>query len=222
MLAYLGQIDKSYSAAQSRRIGQLGHLDLSNIQLAPKKPAESAKKPMPEELARPAPEVPIEVALPVNLAAALACQKRIEDTLNIHLPLSTLIARASEVANDDLPRQTAAPTADELFYNVLGSSTARSPKVSRGHYVPRLASFRQSGPPPKPMSSKSQADIYDILTGTQKSVVKQRTTSDAAAATKPLMDVFTLSVSKAEKDRAQTFLQRIKVVLEREPGRLVI
>ncbi|KAI9695001.1 MAG: pyridoxine biosynthesis protein [Bathelium mastoideum] len=221
VLAYLGQIDKSYSAAQSQRIDKLGHLDLSNIQLAPKKAPEPAKKAAAEQLPKATPELPIEVALPVDLAAALACQKRLEDTLNIHLPLSTLIARASDVANDDLPRKMTAPSADELFYSVLGSGSTRTPKVSRGHYVPRLSSFGPSIPVSK-STTKPQSDIYDLLTGKKASVSRRPSSSPATAIATPPLNVFTLSVPKAEKDRAQLFLQRMKLVLEQEPGRLVI
>ncbi|KAI9664007.1 MAG: pyridoxine biosynthesis protein [Bathelium mastoideum] len=221
VLAYLGQIDKSYSAAQSQRIDKLGHLDLSNIQLAPKKAPESAKKAAAEQLPKATPELPIEVTLPVDLAAALACQKRLEDTLNIHLPLSTLIARASDVANDELPRKKTPPSADELFYSVLGSGSTRTPKVSRGHYVPRLSSFGPSMPVNK-STTKRQSDIYNLLTGKNTSVARRSSSLPAAAIATPPLNIFTLSVPKAEKDRAQVFLQRMKLVLEQEPGRLVI
>ncbi|KAL9072652.1 MAG: hypothetical protein Q9157_005032 [Trypethelium eluteriae] len=221
VLAYLGQIDKSYSAAQSQRINQLGHLDLSNIQLAPKKAAGPAKKTVAEQLPKDVPDLPVEVVLPIDLAAAVACQKRIEDTLNIHLPLSTLIARASDVANDDLPRKNLSPTSDELFYDVLGSSVSKIPKVSRGHYAPRLSSFDPSVSTKEPTFRKPQSDIYDLLTETNKSTARQPLDASTAATVVPV-NVFSLSVPKAEKDRAQTFLQRIKLVLEREPGRLVV
>ncbi|KAL9094045.1 MAG: hypothetical protein Q9165_003715 [Trypethelium subeluteriae] len=221
VLAYLGQIDKSYSAAQSQRINQLGHLDLSNIQIAPKKAVEPAKKSAAEQLPQDVPDLPVEVVLPIDLAAAMACQKRIEDTLNIHLPLSTLIARASDVANDDLPRKNLSPTTDELFYDVLGSCTSKIPNVSRGHYAPRLSAFGPSAAAKKSTFRKPQSDIYDLLTKPNKSTARHPVNSPTAAGALPV-NLFSLSVPKAEKDRAQIFLQRVKLVLEREPGRLVV
>ena len=230
VLAYLGRIDKAYPAAQSQRIVKLGHLDLSNIQLAPKKATEPAKKAETEQLAKAEteqlakaePELPVEVVLPVDLAAAISCQKKLEETLDIHLPLSTLIARASDVANDDLPRKNTPPTADELFSKVLGSDSSRASRPSRGHYVPRLSSFGPSIPAPKSKPSRARSDIYDILTGTKKKDIPRATAARVDVASLTPVNVFTLSVPKTEKERAQTFLQRVKLVLEREPGRLVI
>ena len=221
VLAYLGQIEKSYTVAQSQRISQLGHLDLSNIQLAPKKAPVPAEKPVSQQFPKAVPELPIEVVLPVDLAAAVTCQKRIQDTLNVHLPLSTLIARASDVANDDLPRKNTLPTADELFFSVLDSGI-KAPKTSRGHYIPRLSSFGSGLPVKQSSFSKPRSDIYDLLTGAKQPNKRIPPTSQAAAPPAAPINLFTLSVPKAEKDRAQTFLQRIKLVLEREPGRLVV
>ncbi|KAI9687695.1 MAG: pyridoxine biosynthesis protein [Bogoriella megaspora] len=219
VLAFLGQIDRSYSASQSQRIEKLGHLDLSNIQMAPKKPADAAKKPAEDPSPTPTSELPIEVTLPIDLAAAVAYQKRLEDTLGIHLPLPTIISRATDAANDGLPRVKVAPTANELFYQILGSSNSKLPKVSRGHYKPQRTSI---GPSTSFRDfEKKQPDIYSLLSGRKRSSPARVAPLDPATPTISV-EAFTLSVPKAEKDRAQVFLNRMRLVLEEEPGRLVI
>merc|ERR1712093_758578 len=128
-------IEKNYPGQQAKRMDKLAHLDLSNIQLAapPKKPEA---KPVGAE--KPAPIPDTEIALPIPLSAVLETQKRVHETLGINLPLSTFIARASELANENLPlSKNRKPTADELFNSVLGLDKVSS-KVSRGNYVPQV------------------------------------------------------------------------------------
>ncbi|KAK0515892.1 hypothetical protein JMJ35_001926 [Cladonia borealis] len=121
VLAYLGKISSSYPSEQSARITKLGHLDLSNAKPATPKetPPPPASKAQPS--AAPEPEITeTEIAVPISLSSVLSVQKRIQTTLGVTLPLSTFIARATELANDDLPHSTKPPTADELFNDVLG------------------------------------------------------------------------------------------------------
>ncbi|KAF2093650.1 hypothetical protein NA57DRAFT_26564, partial [Rhizodiscina lignyota] len=221
VLAYLGQIDKSYPLEQSKRLDKLSHLDLSNIKLAaPKKPADAAAAPptlLPEEPAE------TEVAVPISLAAALACQKRIQDTLGISLPLSTFIARAIEMANDDLPSAKAKPTADELFHAVLGHDVPQK-AFSRGSYVPQIVAL-----PPAPdaglrMLPPKKPDIIDILApkSTKAPQFKTIGTIPGASGVAAAQNVFSVTAGKGEEKRVSVFLERMKTILEMEPGRLVL
>ena len=120
VLAYIGSISSSYPTELSAKIEKLTHLDLSNIKLA-------APAPKPAKAADPIPEPVIvqdlEVAVPISMKAVIEVQKRIQSTLGVFMPLSTFIARATDVANDNLPRsKTQQATADELFNQVLGLS----------------------------------------------------------------------------------------------------
>ncbi|KAF2815094.1 uncharacterized protein BDZ99DRAFT_408775 [Mytilinidion resinicola] len=223
VLAYLGVIEKSYPLEQSKRIGKLSHLDLSNIKIAPPKKEAAPEKPAtaPDVVE----EVDTEIAVPISLTAVLECQKRIKDSVGIFLPISTFIARATELANDGLPRsKTAKPSADELFNAVLGLDKVSGPSVSRGYFVPQVTAL----PPVLLKASKSapkkgKSDILDILAG-RKSVsrsVSAPITGGATGAVAPV-NVFSVSVPKGDERRAQVFLERVKVVLEAEPGRLVL
>jgi len=224
VLAYLGQIDKSYSADQSSRITKLGHLDLSNIKVK-----EQIKKQVPPKEAAKAEAVvepDTEIALPVSLTAVLACQKRIRDSVGIELPLSTFIARAVEVANDDLPRPKTAPSVDELFNAVLGLDKVAA-KTSRGSFVPQVTAL----PPPTSAGLRmaslgfrsKQPDIMDILSGKVKSAPARRSaTIPGAAGVLGPDNVFSVTARKGEEKRAKVFLERVKSVLEVEPGRLVL
>lgn len=233
VLAYLGTISKSYPSEQAARITKLGHLDLSKIQITalkealsdPSAPAleKAPQTPVPE----PEPEPDTEVAVSISLKSVLEVQKRIQDTLGVTLPLSTFIARATDVANDELPRPANyKPSADELFNQVLGLDKV-STKTSRGTFIPQITALPRStafksppGPPKKP-------DIIDILTGNR----PQKAVSTLGLPPPGIMagsepgtatNIFSVSVAKGEEKRARIFLERVKTILQVEPGRLVI
>lgn len=227
VLAYLGKISPSYSSEQSARISRLGHLDLSNVKPAP--PKEMA---LPQSNKAQAQKVPhfesidTEIAIPISLSSVISVQKRIQATLGVTLPLSTFIARATELANDDLPRSAAMKqTVDELFNDVLGLNNV-STKTSRGRYMPQITAL-----PTKPFTERAgpqrQPDIYDILTGRSSTA----STKDpglpppgvmAGSKTGQSTNVFSVSAAKGEETRARVFLQRVKTILQVEPGKLIL
>ena len=218
VLAYLGKIEESYNAEQARRIGQLTHLDLSNIKIAaPKKapaPEKSAAKetPVVEEL-------PQDIALPISLKAVLDVQKRVQESIGVFLPVSTFIARATELANEDLPKSKAAPSADELFDAVLGLDKVAGKKYSRGHFIASLQGVSPQPAARPPFAKKP--DILDILAGKKAASARASVAGAGQVAAAPV-NVLSVKVPKGEAERAHVFLQRVKSVLEVEPGRLVV
>lgn len=218
VLAYLGTISANVPSDISARFEKLSHLDLSNIKVAkapePNKTGEKAAAVEPPTALK-----ELLVTLPISLAAAMEVQKKMEATLGVFMPLSTFIARATEVANDELPLSAdAKPTTNELFNQVLGLDKA-GPGGSRGFYLPQISAL----PPaslavPRPAAKKS--DIIDILAGTAARPAKgvRRTVPGVSTG----INVFSLAVSEAEEKRAKVFLERVKLVLENEPGRLVL
>ncbi|KAK7418816.1 pyridoxine biosynthesis protein [Neonectria punicea] len=224
VLASLGSINAKTPAAIEARFNTLSHLDLSNIKVAEKK--APAPKETPKEAA-PAPKAPVterlEVSIPVSLAKVVEVQNKIQETLGVLMPISTFVSRAAEVANDDLPRASRAPTANELFDQVLGLDKVKAAKGSRGVYLPQISAI----PPASLFAAQSAApkktDIIDILAAPSK---KKSASQPAAIRTVPGMssgpNVFSLVVPKAEEERAQVFLERCKLILEEEPGRLVL
>jgi Biotin-requiring enzyme/e3 binding domain len=232
VLAYLGSIPSDYSSKESKRIEHMSHLDLSNIKILPptKKPAvpttEQALAPTP------IPTVATDVSLPISLAEVLKVQKRIQDSLGVSMPLSTFLARAVDIANDDLPvPKGVQPSADELFDAILGLDTV--PKTSRGGYIPQISALpiptsATKGLASRPRMNGRPPDIIDVLSGNVRSMTVTRPTmaSSTIAATSPLhrgsTNLFTLTVPAGEEKRARTFLERMKTVLQVEPGRLVL
>ncbi|KAF3063935.1 Pyruvate dehydrogenase complex protein X component, mitochondrial [Daldinia childiae] len=219
VLAYLGSAPSSRPGEIKARFDHNSHLDLSNIKIAAPKEAPKKEENIVSEA--PVRKVSI-VTLPISLATVIEVQKKIEDTIGTFIPLSTFVARATEVANDELPLPSNyKPTADELFNQVLGLDKA-SPKGSRGHYIPQISALPSpsfTGVAPKP---KKQVDIIDFLAGSAKaSAPKPRKTSSQAGISTGT-NIFGLSVPEAEEKRAKEFLQRVKTVLEVEPGRLVL
>lgn len=219
VLVYLGKAKADSASSVEERYNKLAHLDLSNIKVAAKKEVKkSAEKP-----AKPAAPVveDLQVTLPISLAQVIEVQSKVQDTLGAFLPLSAFIARATEVANDELPLAADyKPSADELFNQVLGLDTVSS-QGSKGHYLPQISAL----PPPASLSQRSftaaKPDIYDILTGGSASK-KAPTPSSRPAGLSTGVNVFSLKVPKAEEQRAKVFLERVKTVLENEPGRLVL
>ena len=221
VLAYLGRIEKGYPAQISARINRLSHLDLSNIQLA-KPPAPKAEAP--KEAAKKAPELEkpqgTRVVVPVSLAAVIATQKRVQDALGIFLPLSTFLARASELANEDLPpSKQVKPTADSLFNAVLGLDKVQGLKSSRGHFFPEVTGVSPM-PPIKSKRTAKKPDIIDMLA--PKEPTKVKTPPPGAMGISAGQNVFAVTAQSGEKSRAREYLERMKFALEEEPGKLVL
>jgi hypothetical protein len=232
VLAYLGAINASYPSEQSARISKLGHLDLSNIKIAP--PKQMPPPPHPPSDSKTALEVEAstELAVQISLGAVLEVQKRIQSVLGVTLPISTFFARAAELANDDLPRsRVAKPSADDLFNQVLGLDKVES-KTLRGNYMPQITALPPSGPSAPVARLKGvarEADIIDILSGKQKSSSSSASRKGVngsppgrMAGNEPTAKVLTVTVPKGEEKRGRVFLERMKSILQVEPGRLIL
>lgn len=228
VLAYLGAIESDYSAQQSKRIEHMAHLDLSNIKIMPATSKPPAASKPTEPLVPDTPKLST-IRLSISLTEVLKVQKRIKDTLGVTVPLSTFLARAVDLANDDLPNPKGTkPSADDLFNAVLGLSSL--PTASRGMYLPQIDAFPvvpTKSTTPSGSKSEPKVDIIDILSGrvipkrsvpsTSASIPgRTLTTADGA------MNVFSLTVPTGEEKRARTFLERVKTVLQVEPGKLVL
>ncbi|KAF4121203.1 e3 binding domain [Geosmithia morbida] len=234
VLAFVGAISPGTPAAISSRFDQLSRLDLSNIKIAaPKeKPAAAAAAPKEDvkKAAAAAPPPPIRVDLPVSLSKVVEVQNKIHDTLGVFLPLSTFIGRAADVANDQLPpaarRQ---PTSAELFDRVLGLDKVKKASAaagSRGTYLPQISVVTPATPRVAPARKSADYDVIDLLAGKKPRKPTAVAGSPSIPATVPGLssgpNVFSLVVPPAEETRAKAFLERCKVILEEEPGRLVL
>lgn len=219
VLVFLGKAKASSAASVEERFEKLTHLDLSNIKVAEKKAAP--KKAEEKKPAAPVVE-DLQVTLPISLASAIEVQNKVQDTLGAFVPLSAFIARAAEVANHELPlAANHKPSADELFNQILGLDTV-GPKGSRGHYLPQISALSQPASFSQKSFSAAKPDIIDILAGgpVRKSAAAKASTRPAGLSTG--VNVFSLKVPQAEEKRARVFLERVKSVLENEPGRLVL
>ncbi|RDL40483.1 Single hybrid motif [Venustampulla echinocandica] len=220
VLAYLGSISPSYPTELSEKILKLSHLDLSNIKLAPPAPAPTKKsEPMPEPVIEDR-----EVAIPISLTSVIEVQRRVQKSLGIFLPLSTFIARATDFANDDLPRsKNYRPSADELFNQVLGLDKVTSESGARGNFFPQITALSEAAPVARPAKAAAKgADILDILSGKAKPVPSSSVAAKQSADVSAAVNVFSVTVPKGDEKRAHIFLDRVKAVLEGEPGRLIL
>lgn len=226
VLAYIGDISSSYPKELERRVEKLEKLDLSNIKIK-----EAQKRdvppPKPEKSQEPALPTTSDIQITIRLSEALKVQKRIQDTLGTHIPLATFIARAIDIANDNLPRSPLEkPSQDELFNQILGLDKVKT--TSTGAFMPQIAALpvptRVASPRTSPSTRTTKADIIDILSG-NKSNQKKLT---GTVATVPFDDgvgssnIFSVTVEKGDEKRGKLFLERIKAYLEAEPGRLIL
>jgi len=217
VLAYLGTINAETPAQLSTRFDKLAHLDLSNIKVAPRKEAPpKAQKPVVPE--PPAAPQKAEISIPVSMARVLEIQKKIHGSVGTFLPISTFISRAADVANDDLPPSARKPTADELFNDVLGIKNRAD--GTRGAYNPKIQALRDPAFVSKRPAPSKPSDIIDILAGSSKKVRPAASLATPGLSTGT--NIFSLTVPKAEEKRATVFLERVKLILENEPGRLVL
>lgn len=220
VLAYLGYVDQSRPEEIRTLFDQRSHLDLSDIKVAETK-APSTKDESEKKNVGSAPSVEeLQVTLSISLAPALEAQRRLKRTLGVEMPLSTFISRATDLANDSLPLPSDyKPSNKELFNEVLGIKNA--PKSSRGHYLPRITAVHPAQAK-VPATNFQKADIIDILAAPSFRKMNLNPRREMATAYTTGANVFTVVVPKKEEKRAQIFLERIKSVLEKEPGRLLI
>jgi hypothetical protein len=220
VLAYVGQIKDSYPSQQAERFKKLSHMDLSNIKVMAKKEAP-AQKSAAAEVALPVEELEVEVVMPVSFKAVMECQKRVQESIGVFLPLSTFIARATELANKDLPKsKTAKPSPDELFNAVLGLDRVAGKQYSRGHFVPQVTGLPPATSQGPRASRFRKPDVLDILIA-KKSPAPRAKPPGAADIVGPL-NVFSVSVPKGDEKRGRVFLERVKGFMETEPGLLVV
>lgn len=218
VLAYLGKISKDAPAIASARLEKLSHLDLSNIQLAKKAEAKPENKQVEKAAELELPKE-TEIAMPISLTSVIATQKRVQETLGIFLPLSTFIARASELANDQLPLSTSRkPTADDLFNAVLGLD--KVVHSSKGKYFPNITGISVA-PVVSARPAKKQ-DIIDILGSKPAKARTPTNTATSAPGISPSDNIFSVVARNGEEERASAYLERMKLALEEQPGRLVL
>jgi hypothetical protein len=115
---------------------------------------------------------------------------------------------------------------------VLGLDTVST--TSRGGYIPQIAALpvpavATKGLATRPRMAGGPPDILDILSGRASSrttAARPALASTSIAAASPLYggatNLFTITVPAGEEKRARTFLERMKTVLQVEPGRLVL
>lgn len=223
VLAYLGSIQADYPAEQAARLEKMAHLDLSNIKIAPPPaPPKPVETPAFEE---DLPELPsdISVAASISLESVLSTQKRIKETLGVTVPLSTFIARAIEIANDDLPRSPfSQPSASELFDQILGAPPI---VTGRGNYIPEINAVPIDEFESYEEEEHVEEDIIDILAGNVNSPERRSAAVapvESSGPTPAALNVFSVTVPAGEERRAKTFLDRLNTVLTVNPGSLVL
>ncbi len=216
VLAYLGLVASDYPVSQASRIEKLGHLDLSNIKIAPP-PAPAVPEPAAEKPVAKAPPT-ISVAVSISLSTVLHVQRKLQKSLGVTVPLSTFLARATDLANDDLPRSpNAKQSSSEIFDEILGAEPIKS---TRGEYIPELNALDE--PTEARPTQSVKEDLIDFLSGASTKKRAPQVVETESFEPQQALNVFSLTVPVGEEKRARTFLERVKTLLTIEPARLVI
>lgn len=222
MLAYLGAIAADYPSSQAALLEKLSHLDLSNIKIAAPAPAPAPEPEKTKEEPAPAPKAEpatTSVATSISLAAVLSAQNKIKENLGTTIPLSTFLACATDLANYELPRsKTEKRSAGELFDEILGAPAVNT---SRGDYIPELNALEAEGPTKK-SAQPAQGDIVDVLSGNKTAAKKAASGSAEQPPAGSAANVFSLTVPVGDEKRARAFLEKVKTLLQGDPGRLVL
>ena len=223
VLAYLGTIDASYPGVQSNRKEKLSHLDLSNInRTTSRQPSVDPVAPLVKEaVSTPSTTPDAKLIVSISLKQVRDVQQRIHSTLGIDIPLETFISRAVDISNTGLPRQNTLPTADDLFNQILGLNKV-SVSSPRGHFNPQILALPPNTSVPKSISS-ANVDIIDTLIGSSRPrSMGLPSALPTATAGHSSLNVFSLTVPKGEEERAKIFLERVKTILQVDPGRLIL
>ncbi|KAK3357560.1 hypothetical protein B0T25DRAFT_498900 [Lasiosphaeria hispida] len=215
VLAFLGKINSETPSENETRFVKASHLDLSNIKVAK---APEAKPEKAVAAPTPAPAAPKDAVLKlaVSVAAVSAVQKKLQSQLGLELPFSSFVIRAADIANEKLPRAKASP---DRFFNELLGLESESDYFSRGSYLPDIGTARSVSSAPKPVQAKG-LDILDILAGNRSP--RATTAPKVEVSTSGALTTFSLQVPSEEAERATIFLERVKVLLEKEPDKLVL
>ncbi|KAI9771832.1 MAG: pyridoxine biosynthesis protein [Geoglossum simile] len=227
VLAYVGAVSPTYPKSLSDGIVKRQHLDLSNIKIrappsiAPAPPRKAAAQ------AAPPPARESKIGCSVNLSEVMKVQQRIERELGIFMPLSTFVARATDIANDDLPlSRNAKPTQDDLFNQLLGLDNL-VPSTGRGSFSPQINALptpSTAASKPKAGPAKTSGDIIDILTNNavRKAPVSCSGDPVVAHSASAAANVISVAVPAGDERRGRLFLSRVRAYLESEPGRLIL
>jgi len=216
ILAHVGKINKSAPADLSARINKMAKLDLSNIKIKPAAPPAPQKSAAPA--AAPPPPKDTSISLSVSLAEVSRVQEKMQRALGVRIPLSAFISKATAAANAALPPRNLPPSADELFNDIVGLPNAPR-RPSAGNFAPSFSPLHKSA---ALEVGKSDVDILDELLGGGAATTVVRKVANPEGIVAGGENVITLTVPPVEEERARAFLGRLKGLLERTPGELVV
>ena len=219
VLAYLGTIEPSYVGKQSQRIADLTHLDLSNIKVARERKSKTTTQGPQENTIRSEASSSKKISIAVSFQAVNEVRHRLHSTLGIEVPLETFISQAVDISNHNLPRSISVPTADKLFDEVIGFSGTTF-RHSRGTFAPQITTSLALSTGTSEVARR-EPDILDVLINTTTKPTFLREPTVGASSDTEMPEIFSVMVAKDEERRASVFLERVKSVLETNPGRLV-
>ncbi|KAI9777383.1 MAG: pyridoxine biosynthesis protein [Geoglossum umbratile] len=230
VLAYVGIVSPTYTKSLSDSITKRQHLDLSKTKIkasAPPAPTPALSEKAAAQAA-PAPPRESKIGISMDFSEAMKAQQRIERDSGAFIPLSNLIARAADMANDKLPLSpNAKPTQDDLFNQILGLD-GLAPTTGRGRFTPQTNTppppSTVASPRPKVGPTAASDDITDILTSTTicRTPISASSTRAKRPSTNAAMNTISITVPAGDERRGRLFLGRVKTYLESDPGRLIL
>ncbi|RKF60874.1 putative pyruvate dehydrogenase protein X component, mitochondrial [Erysiphe neolycopersici] len=215
VLAFLGQVSKSYPTQLSGKISNLTHLDLSNIKIKAPMIAIPKITKTTETLA-PEPKATVILEQPISFENIYDIQKKMKSILGASLSEEKLISRATYIANENLPRpKSYKATKNDLFDAVLGINTKSITQSQL--FTPTLLTPPILPAPNSKKESPTRIDIIDILSGKK----RPNSNSNHKKGIESMHKIFKLEVEKNDEEIAKCFLSKLKTTLESQPGNLI-
>ena len=222
VLAYLGRVKQGYLSAQSQRLENLSHLDVRHTKYVHVKPVldtdnlEANDTDSFSKDKKPQRSI-VEVTIPISLNAVYNCQNLIRQSLEVNVPLSSFITRASVIANEESSKQASLSSKkDTIFDAIIGQEQT-------GRQFRFVPSMKSSTSMHAMKTENHEVDSLDFLTArlpTPKAL--GRRTRDRLEKVTSKADIFSVKVATGKRYPASIFLNKFKSLLELEPGQLIL
>uniref|UniRef100_A0A060T5B7 Dihydrolipoamide dehydrogenase-binding protein of pyruvate dehydrogenase complex n=1 Tax=Blastobotrys adeninivorans TaxID=409370 RepID=A0A060T5B7_BLAAD len=218
VLSYLGKVSQEYVDKVLSTIASNQHLDLSNIKI--KQPQEETAKAEDKgskdqkaaDKKAAAPE-PVVIKQTIALTEINLLRTTVSSTLSSDLSVSTLVNKASKLAERDVPKLAQARKSvlnDPLFEDLI------TPRVRQRAFDATVTIEKA-----KQSSAAASKDIFDLLTSNKRALSRPSTKTSAEPQTVSVSVKVNSKVPNAET-KARLYVDRLQYYLTKGTGELIL
>lgn len=219
VLSYLGKVSQEQVDKVLSTIASNQHLDLSNIKI--KQPQEETAKAddkgskdqkAADKKAAAAPE-PVVIKQTIGLSDINLLRTTVSSTLSSDLSVSTLVNKASKLAERDVPKLAHAPKSvlnDPVFEDLI------TPRVRQRAFDATVTIEKA-----KQSSAAASKDIFDLLTSNKRALSRPSTKASAEPQAVSVSVKVNSKVPNAET-KARLYVDRLQYYLTKGTGELIL